>query len=698
MENPSDPQRSQEDSQGRAGRSFNWLFPALFIFLIILLLVSIFTNTPRSEISYKDFLNFVEGRDQKGELVRDDNDQPLDSLIEFVDFGPYSAKGMFKVAISKQDTFNRRTGAVEKPPKGAKLERFFSVNLGGPDSPDREAAIEAVKKSGVIRYDIDSPSNASAWYYAMFLALTFGILMFMMVSMRRSQNQMMGGGGFLSSFSRSPAKRYEASDKPVTFKDVAGLEGVKADLGEIVEFLKDPSRFEKLGGRVPKGALLIGPPGTGKTLLARAIAGEAGVPYFSVNGSEFIQMFVGVGASRVRDLFATAKAQSPAIIFVDEIDAVGRQRGAGVGGGHDEREQTLNQILGEMDGFQVNDAVIVVAATNRPDILDPALLRPGRFDRHVTVSRPTKTGRLAIFKVHVRDVPLGADVDLDVMAQATVGMTGADIKNLVNEAALWAARKDKTKVEMEDFYYAHDKVLMGAKREEILSDEEKEKTAYHEAGHTLTAWRLKGASPVHKVTVIPRGRALGVTQMVPDEDRMNMSQNDILDNLVVLLGGRAAEELISELSVGAENDLERATSMARRMVTHWGMSEKLGPVSYKTSDEDPFLGGQIHKTSQFSEHTLETIDAEVHSILTAAAKRALDLLVEHKEDLEAITRGLMEHEELDRKQITELIGDSVHATRQKAIQQAEAKKEGESAKQTAPETVRADDTNSTSTS
>ena len=695
MENPSDPQRNQDDSQGRPGRSFNWLFPALFIFLIILLLVSIFTNTPKSEISYKDFLNFVEGKDQNGDVVRDDNDHRYDSLIEFVDFGPYSATGMFKVRINKQAQFNRRTGILDKPPKDAKLEKFFLVNLGGPDSPDREDAIAAVKKTGVIRYDIDSPSNASAYYYAMFLALTFGILMFMMVSMRRSQNQMMGGGGFLSSFSRSPAKRYEVSDKPVTFKDVAGLEGVKADLGEIVEFLKDPSRFEKLGGRVPKGALLIGPPGTGKTLLARAIAGEAGVPYFSVNGSEFIQMFVGVGASRVRDLFATAKAQSPAIIFVDEIDAVGRQRGAGVGGGHDEREQTLNQILGEMDGFQVNDAVIVVAATNRPDILDPALLRPGRFDRHVTVSRPTKTGRLAIFKVHVRDVPLAADVDLDVMAQATVGMTGADIKNLVNEAALWAARKDKTKVEMEDFYYAHDKVLMGAKREEILSDEEKEKTAYHEAGHTLTAWRLKGASPVHKVTVIPRGRALGVTQMVPDEDRMNMSQNDILDNLVVLLGGRAAEELIySELSVGAENDLERATSMARRMVTHWGMSEKLGPVSYKTSDEDPFLGGQIHKTSQFSEHTLETIDAEVHSILTAAAKRALDLLVEHKKDLEAITRGLMEHEELDRKQITELIGDSVHATRQKAIQQAEAKKEAEAVEPTASATDGGDTTTS----
>ena len=678
MDNPSDPQRSKDENQGRAGRSFNWLFPALFVFLIIMLLVSIFTSTPRSEISYKDFLNFVEGKNQSGEQVRDDNEQPLDSLIEYVDFGPYSATGMFKMRPNKEAKFNRRTGVLEQPAKDAKLEKLFSVNLGGPDSPDYQQAIEAVKNAEVIRYDIKPPNNASAWYYAMFLALTFGILMFMMVSMRRSQNQMMGGGGFLSSFSRSPAKRYEASDKPVTFKDVAGLEGVKADLGEIVEFLKDPSRFQKLGGRVPKGALLIGPPGTGKTLLARAIAGEAGVPYFSVNGSEFIQMFVGVGASRVRDLFATAKAQSPAIIFVDEIDAVGRQRGAGVGGGHDEREQTLNQILGEMDGFQVNDAVIVVAATNRPDILDPALLRPGRFDRHVTVSRPTKHGRLAIFKVHVREVPLGPDVDLEIMAQATVGMTGADIKNLVNEAALWAARKDKTKVEMEDFYYAHDKVLMGAKREEILSKEEKEKTAYHEAGHTLTAWRLKGASPVHKVTVIPRGRALGVTQMVPDEDRMNMSENDILDNLVVLLGGRAAERLIyDELSVGAENDLERATSMARRMVTHWGMSDKLGPVSYKTSDEDPFLGGQIHKTSQFSEHTLETIDAEIHTILTTAAKRAMDMLIKHKDELEAITRGLMEHEELDRKQITELIGESVHAAKQKARADEEAKAKAE---------------------
>ena len=405
----------------------------------------------------------------------------------------------------------------------------------------------------------------------------------------------------------------------------------------------------------------MGPPGTGKTLLARAVAGEAEVPYFSVNGSEFIQMFVGVGASRVRDLFASAKNQSPAIIFIDEIDAVGRQRGAGLGGGHDEREQTLNQILGEMDGFQANDSVIVLAATNRPDILDPALLRPGRFDRHVTVSRPTLAGREAIFKVHVRDVPLSNDVDLRVIAQATAGMTGADIQNLVNEAALWAARHSKSKVEMADFYYAHDKVLMGAKREEILTEKEKERTAYHEAGHTLAAWNLKGANPVHKVTIIPRGQALGVTQMVPDEDRMNMSENEIRDHLVVLLAGRAAEQLIyDELTVGAENDLERATSMARRMVTHWGMSDKLGPVSYKMTDEDPFLGREIHQNRQFSEHTMVAIDAEVAKILQDASENALQLLRNKRDDLHTVTKELLEREELDRREIEAIVGRSVH--------------------------------------
>lgn len=492
-------------------------------------------------------------------------------------------------------------------------------------------------------------------------AVLLGVPLFFFMMLRRTRNDIMGGG-FLSGFSKSPAKRYEGAEQAITFNDVAGLEGVKADLQEIVDYLKSPEKFRKLGGRVPKGVLLNGPPGTGKTLLARAVAGEAGVPFFSVNGSEFIQMFVGVGASRVRDLFRTAKDQSPAIIFIDEIDAVGRQRGAGLGGGHDEREQTLNQILGEMDGFSPSQAVIVIAATNRPDVLDPALLRPGRFDRHVTVGRPTLKGREEIFKVHVRDVPLGDDVDLHRLAAGTVGLTGADIRNLVNEAALWAARNDKTQVNMDDFEYARDKVLMGAKREEVLQESEKEKTAYHEAGHTLTAWYLDGSNIVHKVTIIPRGRALGATQYMPVEDRLSISKRELEHQLVVLLGGRAAEKIIyDETTVGAENDLERASSIARRMVTHWGMSPKLGPVSYKTSDEDPFLGREIHQQRHFSEHTQEIIDTEVARILHEAAEGAQRLLTERREELEKLTRSLIEHEELDEAEITALIGPSVHA-------------------------------------
>ena len=442
---------------------------------------------------------------------------------------------------------------------------------------------------------------------------------------------------------------------------MAGLEGVKADLQEIVDFLKAPEKFQRLGGRIPKGVLLNGPPGTGKTLLARAVAGEAGVPFYSVNGSEFIQMFVGVGASRVRDLFQTAKEHAPAIIFVDEIDAVGRQRGAGLGGGHDEREQTLNQILSEMDGFSGVESVIVVAATNRPDVLDPALLRPGRFDRHVTVGRPTFKGRQEIFKVHTRDVPLDNDVDLNRLAAVTIGLTGADIRNLVNESALWAARNNRTRVFMADFDYARDKVLMGAKREEVLGQDEKKKTAYHEAGHTLAAWFLSGAQRVHKVTIIPRGRSLGSTQIIPSEDRVSSSEKDLQDQLVVLLAGRAAETIIYDVTtVGAENDLERATGMARRMITHWGMSPKLGPVSYKTSEEDPFLGREMHQTRQFSEHTQELIDNEVARILHEASDRAIELLREKTSQLELITQELLEREELSEVEIESLIGQSVH--------------------------------------
>ena len=438
---------------------------------------------------------------------------------------------------------------------------------------------------------------------------------------------------------------------------------------EIVEFLKSPEKFRKLGGRIPKGVLLNGPPGTGKTLLARAVAGEAGVPFFSVNGSEFIQMFVGVGASRVRDLFQTAKESAPAIIFVDEIDAVGRQRGAGLGGGHDEREQTLNQILSEMDGFTGVDSVIVIAATNRPDVLDPALLRPGRFDRHITVGRPTFKGRLEIFKVHTRDVPLDNDVDLRRLAAVTIGLTGADIRNVVNEAALWAARNDKNRVTMIDFDYARDKVLMGAKREEVLKLDEKEKTAYHEAGHTLAAWLLKGAQRVHKVTIVPRGRSLGSTHIVPSEDRVSTSESELRDTLVVLLSGRAAEKIVyDEITVGAENDLERATSTARRMVTHWGMSPKLGPVSYKSSEDDPFLGREMHQSRPFSEHTQETIDDEVSIILNDASARAIELLNEHRDKLEIIKESLIEREELTEKEIEVLIGVSIHGPSSEAFE------------------------------
>jgi cell division protease FtsH len=437
-----------------------------------------------SEISYSYLRNLIEGKDYNGNRILDENNEPVGCLVETIRFVDKGAFGTFS-RVPSAEPVRKSDGSIDTDKAPKKMQQKFFVGL---DEKSRDLVKQRLEYHGKA---ITFPPTAD-WNYNLifFLLITFGLLLLMFLSLRRAQNQMMGGPGFLSSFSRSPAKRYDATAHPVTFADVAGLEGVKQDLEEIVEFLREPAKFQKLGGRVPKGVLLIGPPGTGKTLLARAVAGEAEVPFFSVNGSEFIQMFVGVGASRVRDLFASAKSQSPSIIFIDEIDAVGRQRGAGLGGGHDEREQTLNQILGEMDGFQKNDSVIIVAATNRPDILDPALLRPGRFDRHVTVSRPTLAGREAILKVHVRNVPLDSDVDLRSIAQATAGMTGADIQNLVNEAALWAARQDKTRVQMSDFYFAHDKVLMGPKREEILTAKEKERTAYHEAGHTLAAWNL----------------------------------------------------------------------------------------------------------------------------------------------------------------------------------------------------------------
>jgi cell division protease FtsH len=464
--------------------------------------------------------------------------------------------------------------------------------------------------------------------------------------------QMQTGGNKALSFGKSKAKLLNTSGKKVTFKDVAGVEEAKEELQEIVEFLKEPQKFQKLGGRIPKGVLLMGPPGTGKTLLARAIAGEANVPFFSISGSDFVEMFVGVGASRVRDLFEQGKKNAPCIIFIDEIDAVGRHRGAGLGGGHDEREQTLNQLLVEMDGFESNEGVILIAATNRPDVLDPALLRPGRFDRRVVVDRPDINGRLGILKVHTRNIPLDENVNLSVIARGTPGFAGADLSNLVNEAALIAARRNKKKVDMTDFEFAKDKVIMGVERKTMmLTDDEKSITAYHEAGHALVACFTPGADPLHKVTIIPRGRALGLTMQLPTEDKYTYKKNYVEAQIAILMGGRVAEELTQDdITTGAGNDIERATEMARRMVCEWGMSE-LGPLAYGSKDEPVFLGREFAQRADYSQDTAIRIDHEVTRIVQSGYERARTVLTRYREVLDRIARDLLERETLDGEEV-----------------------------------------------
>jgi cell division protease FtsH len=581
------------------------------------------------------------------------------------------AYGTFvELPLAPQPAEDKSTKADQDSKEAAKkplrLSRQFIVTLPG-DNVDSKL-LEEWKKAGVESIDFHQAKDYSSWLFLIWLGL-LAFLVFGGWNMARRTRDQMLGGGMLPGVLRSPARRYSAEGTRVTFNDVAGLGNVKKDLQEIVDFLRDPSKFQKLGARVPKGVLLMGPPGTGKTLLAKAVAGEAGVPFFSINGSEFIQLFVGVGAGRVRDLFQTAQSNAPAILFIDEIDAVGRQRGAGLGGGHDEREQTLNQILSEMDGFSPTSTVIVLAATNRPDVLDPALLRPGRFDRHITVDRPTLAGRRELFEVHSRDVPLADDVDFERLARATVGMTGADIRNLVNEAALWAARHDQNEVHMSDFEYARDKVLMGAAREDVLAEDEKRITAYHEAGHALLAWLTPGCDRVHKVTILPRGRALGVTQLVPEEERYNISQEDLQSRLAMLLAGRAAEKLqFDQFSAGAENDLQDATRLARRMVTHWGMSERLGPVAYHVSEDHPFLGREIAQHErQFSEHTAQVIDEEVAKILHAAEDLSKRTLQQNNDKLSTLAEALLEKEVLDEDELRELLGPSVNESRERSV-------------------------------
>ena len=470
--------------------------------------------------------------------------------------------------------------------------------------------------------------------------------------------QMQSGGNKALSFGKSKAKLLNASGRKVTFEDVAGVEEAKEELAEIIEFLKEPQKFQRLGGKIPKGVLLMGPPGTGKTLLARAIAGEAEVPFFSISGSDFVEMFVGVGASRVRDLFEQGKKNAPCIVFIDEIDAVGRHRGAGLGGGHDEREQTLNQLLVEMDGFESNEGVILIAATNRPDVLDPALLRPGRFDRRVVVDRPDINGRLGILKVHTREIPLADDVQLDVLARGTPGFAGADLANMVNEAALVAAGRERDKVAMEDFEFAKDKVLMGVERKTLmLTDEEKRVTAYHEAGHALVATFTPGSDPLHKVTVIPRGRALGVTMQLPLEDKYTYRRDYVEGQISILMGGRIAEELTQDdITTGAGNDIERATELARRMVCEWGMSE-LGPLSYGGKDEPVFLGRDFTQRTDYSEDTAIRIDREVNRIVDGAYEKAKNILTEHREVLARLALELLDQETLEGKKVYEIVKD-----------------------------------------
>ncbi len=482
--------------------------------------------------------------------------------------------------------------------------------------------------------------------------------------------QMQAGGGKAMSFGKSRARLLTENQQRMTFDDVAGIEESKAELEEIIAFLREPKKFTRLGGRIPKGVLLVGPPGTGKTLLARAVAGEAGVPFFSISGSDFVEMFVGVGASRVRDLFLQGKKNAPCIIFIDEIDAVGRHRGAGLGGGHDEREQTLNQLLVEMDGFESNEGVILIAATNRPDVLDPALLRPGRFDRRVVVPRPDLRGRLEILRVHTRKVPLGDEVDLEVLARGTPGFVGADLQNLVNESALLAARRDVTRVTMVDFEMAKDKVLMGAERRSmIMTDEEKRTTAFHEAGHALVALLTAESDPVHKVTIIPRGMSLGLTQTLPEQDRYSYTRLQMVAILKRAMGGRAAEELVfSHFSTGAANDLQRATRLAREMVCNYGMSDVLGPVSYDEEQGDIFLGRDFLQRKTYSEKTAELIDEEVKKLLTSLYVEAKSLLAENRVNLDRIAEALLERETLEGAELQLLIkGQPLPALRVPAV-------------------------------
>src|SRR5438309_1571897 len=580
----------------------------MVIGLIVILLFQLFqqNQSPRGEIVFSDFLKKVESGEVREVTLKGNN-----------------------VSGRMSDGSSFRT---------------FTA-----DYPD---LVKSLRDKGV-KIDV-KPPDTNSWLAIVLqwvpMLLFIGVWIFFM-------RQMQGGGAKALSFGKARARLISEKQNKVTFQDVAGVDEAKEELREIIEFLKDPPKFQKLGGKIPKGVLLVGPPGTGKTLLAKAIAGEANVPFFSISGSDFVEMFVGVGASRVRDLFEQGKKHAPCIIFIDEIDAVGRLRGAGLGGGHDEREQTLNQLLVEMDGFDTTEGVILIAATNRPDVLDPALLRPGRFDRQITVDRPDVRGRAEILKVHTKKVPLAKDVNLEVISRGTPGFSGADLENLVNEAALLAARLNKTAVELKDFEFAKDKVLMGVERKSmVLTEQEKRTTAYHEAGHALMAKLLPGTDPVHKVTIIPRGRALGVTMQLPVDDRHSYSKEFLYNSLAILMGGRVAEELVfKQITTGAGNDIERATDLARKMVCEWGMRYELGPLTFGKKDEEIFLGREIATRRDYSEDIALKIDTEVKRLVTENYDRAKRMLRENMAALKALAEALLEKEVLEAGEIDQII-------------------------------------------
>jgi cell division protease FtsH len=629
---PGGPNRDNNEFQWKKGSKTILIWVA--IIMAIILLTSIFPMGRGQErsVPYSKYLYFLENDlIAQGEVVVKEN--------EF--------RGVLKRMF--QDVL----------PNGKTIEyKKFKTILPFVD----EKAVAAWQDKGI---NIEFVQPSSEWLLVLGNMLPWILLIGFWIFLARRMQSGGGGGRNIFSFGKSKAKMMMESETKVTFDDVAGCDEAKEELREIIEFLKSPSKFNRLGGKIPKGALLLGPPGTGKTLLARAVAGEAGVPFFSMSGADFVEMFVGVGASRVRDLFENGRKHAPCIIFIDEMDAVGRQRGAGLGGGHDEREQTLNALLVEMDGFDTKEGVIIIAATNRPDVLDAALLRPGRFDRQIVVDRPDVRGREGILRVHTKSIPLAQDVELEVLAKGTPGLAGAELANLVNEAALAAARQDRNMVTMEDFEMAKDKIMMGMERKSlIISEKEKKSTAYHESGHVLVAKLIPGSDPVHKVTIIPRGRALGVTSYLPIDERHNYSKEYLEILLCHLLGGRVAEKLVmDQLTTGAGNDIERATDLARKMVCEWGMSEKLGPVTFGKKEEEIFLGREIAQHRDFSENTAQEIDVEVRRIITDAERKVQDLLSKNMEKLHHLAEALLEREILDGEEIDLILAGKKLPTR-----------------------------------